>query len=149
LWARFLEVKDTLPRDAGQGGIGTPAQVRDHLRRYEQAGVDQIIFVQQSGNNLHEHICASLELFAAQVMPAFKERELRHQAEKERALAPYIAAALARKPPTAVIPADGIPTVEAFGRNSPIKPQVSDRDSAIAAPTFDPHAASADRFYVK
>jgi alkanesulfonate monooxygenase SsuD/methylene tetrahydromethanopterin reductase-like flavin-dependent oxidoreductase (luciferase family) len=149
LWARFLEVKDTLPRDAGQGGIGTPAQVADHLRRYEQAGVDQIIFVQQSGNNRHEHICESLLLFAVQVMPAFKEREIARAAEKEHRLAPYIAAALARKPPAATVPADAIPTVEAFGRSSATKPQFSDRGGAIAAPAFDPHAASADRPHAK
>jgi hypothetical protein len=149
LWARFLEVKDTLPRDAGEAGIGTPAQVRDHLQRYEQAGVDQVIFVQQSGNNRHEHICESLELFASAVMPAFKERETARQAEKERQLAPYIAAALARKPPVPTVPADAIPTVEAFGRSASTKPQFSDRGGGIAAPAFDPHAARADRSHVK
>jgi alkanesulfonate monooxygenase SsuD/methylene tetrahydromethanopterin reductase-like flavin-dependent oxidoreductase (luciferase family) len=145
LWARFLEVKDSLPRDAGEGGIGTPAQVREHLRRYEQAGVDQIIFVQQSGNNRHDHICESLELFAGQVLPEFKERERARQKQKERELAPHIAAALARKPPAAVVPAASIPTVEAFGRNSSARPQFSDRGGGITAPAFDPHAAPADR----
>ena len=33
-----------------RGAIGTPEQVRDLVRRYEQAGVDQIIFVSQAGN---------------------------------------------------------------------------------------------------
>ena len=47
-----------------RGAIGTPDQVRELLRRYEEAGVDQVIFVAQAGNNRHEHICESLELFA-------------------------------------------------------------------------------------
>jgi alkanesulfonate monooxygenase SsuD/methylene tetrahydromethanopterin reductase-like flavin-dependent oxidoreductase (luciferase family) len=145
LWARFLEVKDTLPRDAGQGGIGTPAQLREHLRRYERAGVDQIIFVQQSGGNQHEHICESLELFAAQVMPEFKQRDIARQAEKERELAPHFAAALARKPAVATISPDDIPTVEAFGRSTSRAPQFSDRGGAISAPAFDPHAAPRGR----
>ncbi len=119
LWESFLKIKDDLPRDAGHGGIGTPDQVRAHLRRYEQAGVDQIIFVQQSGNNKHEHICESLELFAAAVQPEFKARETARLAEKERALAPFIAAALARKPRMEPIAARDIPVVEAFGRNKP------------------------------
>jgi len=34
--------------------------------RFEDAGVDQVIFLQQAGRNKHEHICASLELFAAE-----------------------------------------------------------------------------------
>jgi alkanesulfonate monooxygenase SsuD/methylene tetrahydromethanopterin reductase-like flavin-dependent oxidoreductase (luciferase family) len=48
MWERFLEVKDKLPDNAGRGGIGTPDQVRAHLKGYEDAGVDQVIFVQQS-----------------------------------------------------------------------------------------------------
>src|SRR5690606_14387094 len=86
VWQRFLEVKDRIPSDPGQGGIGTPDEVRRHLRGYSEAGVDQVIFVQQSGINRHEHICESLELFAAEVMPAFKEEEIARQAAKEREL---------------------------------------------------------------
>jgi len=142
LWARFAEIKDTLPRDAGQGGIGTPDEVRDHLRRYEQAGVDQIIFVQQSGLNRHADICESLELFASAVMPEFRAREVARQAEKERQLAPYIAAALARKPPLVPVAHADIPLVEAFGRRAPRAPQFSDRDGALAAPRHDPHEAA-------
>ena len=72
MWERFLEVKDRLPDNAGRGGIGTPDQLRAHLKGYEDAGVDQVIFVQQSGTNRHEHICDLLELFAATLLPEFK-----------------------------------------------------------------------------
>jgi hypothetical protein len=44
-----------LPENAGRGGIGTPGQLREHLSRYEKAGIDQVMFVQQSGANRHEH----------------------------------------------------------------------------------------------
>jgi alkanesulfonate monooxygenase SsuD/methylene tetrahydromethanopterin reductase-like flavin-dependent oxidoreductase (luciferase family) len=142
LWQRFLEIKDTLPRDSGQGGIGTPQQVREHLRRYENAGVDQMIFVQQSGNNHHEHICESLELFSSAVMPEFKQREIARQSKKQQELAPYIAKALARKPQPAPMPEKDIPLVEAFGRNTARTQFASDRDSTLAAPTQDPHVSS-------
>ncbi|HEX2086836.1 MAG TPA: SCP2 sterol-binding domain-containing protein, partial [Solirubrobacteraceae bacterium] len=67
--------------------------------RYEQAGVDQMIFVLQAGNNRHEHICEALELFAREVMPEFHERaEERERAKAER-LAPAVEAALARREP--------------------------------------------------
>ena len=46
-------------------GIGTPDDFREHVRAFEAAGVDQIILLQQAGRNRHEHICESLELFAA------------------------------------------------------------------------------------
>ncbi|MGZ5805021.1 MAG: LLM class flavin-dependent oxidoreductase [Xanthobacteraceae bacterium] len=143
LWARFLEVKDEMPRDAGSGGIGTPDQVRAHLRRYEQAGVDQIIFVQQGGNNRHEHICESLELFASAVQPEFRVREPKRLAEKKRELAPYIAAALARKSKMTPIAERDIPQVDAFGRNVPRAQFSSDREGAISAPAYDPHAEAA------
>lgn len=80
-----------------RGAVGTPEQVRDLLRRYEQAGVDQVIFVSQGGKAKHEHICESLELFAKEVMPEFHEREEEHQARKQEKLKPHIEAALARR----------------------------------------------------
>ncbi|MGH9111838.1 MAG: LLM class flavin-dependent oxidoreductase, partial [Acidimicrobiales bacterium] len=61
-----------------RGAIGTPDQVRELLRTYEEAGIDQVIFVSQAGRNRHEHICESLELFAREVMPEFAEREPEH-----------------------------------------------------------------------
>src|SRR5947209_6815285 len=71
-----------------RGAIGTPAQVEDLVARYERAGVDQVIFVLQSGRNRHEHICESLQLFAEQVMPRFvASREAREREEADR-LAP-------------------------------------------------------------
>ena len=84
-----------------------------------------------------------------EVMPQFKQRDTVRRAEKARALAPYIAAALARKPAVATMCPDDIPTVEAFGRNVPRAPQFSDRGGAIAAPTIDPHAVAGSPARVK
>jgi hypothetical protein len=78
-------------------GIGTPADVRDHIRAFSDAGVDQVIFLQQAGRNKHEHICQSLELFAAEVMGEFKAEVAAREAKKDAELAPYIEAAMARK----------------------------------------------------
>ncbi len=82
-----------------RGAIGTPAQVEDLVSRYEKAGVDQVIFVLQAGNNRHEHVCESLELFAEQVMPRFVEGREEREHEKAQRLAPAIERALARRPP--------------------------------------------------
>ncbi len=82
-----------------RGAIGTPAQVSDLVRRYQQAGVDQVIFVLQSGRNRHEDICSSLELFAAQVMPEFLQDREQREARKAERLRPSIEAALARREP--------------------------------------------------
>jgi hypothetical protein len=78
-------------------GIGTPEDMRDHLKAFQDAGVDQVIFLQQAGRNRHEHICESLELFAAEVMPEFKAEVAAREARKARELAPFIEAALKRK----------------------------------------------------
>ncbi len=113
IWDSFRE--NQLPMPGGSGGIGTPAQVRDAMAQFEQAGVDQAVFIQQGGNNRHEHICASLELFAAEVMPDFAARHAARLARKGERLGPAIERALARRttPPE---PRD-LPVVQAFGRN--------------------------------
>ncbi len=59
--------------DIDTPGIGTPEELSNHLRKFEEAGVDQVTFIQQGGRNKHEHICEALELFASDVMPEFKE----------------------------------------------------------------------------
>jgi alkanesulfonate monooxygenase SsuD/methylene tetrahydromethanopterin reductase-like flavin-dependent oxidoreductase (luciferase family)/putative sterol carrier protein len=56
-----------------RGAIGTPEQVRDLVARYAAAGVDELVFMVQTGHTRHEHVLASLELFAAEVMPAFTD----------------------------------------------------------------------------
>jgi hypothetical protein len=83
--------------DGLRGAVGTPAQIREFLRRYEEAGVDQVIFVSQAGNNRHEHIMESLELFGREVLPEFQEREEAGAAAKAAALEPVIEAAMARR----------------------------------------------------
>ena len=68
-------------------------QIIANFRALEDAGVDQLILLQQSGNYRHEHICKSLELFAAEVLPQFKDREAKREQVKRDLLAPFIAAA--------------------------------------------------------
>jgi hypothetical protein len=80
-----------------RGATGTPDQLREYLRRYEEAGVDQVIFVMQAGRNRHEHICESLELFGREVLPEFAERDDAVVAAKAERLAPAVDAAMARK----------------------------------------------------
>jgi putative sterol carrier protein len=82
-----------------RGAIGTPDQVTELVQRYVEAGVDQVIFVQQCGANKHEHICESLELFGKHVLPKFTDgREEREAAKRER-LAEACERALARRAP--------------------------------------------------
>jgi alkanesulfonate monooxygenase SsuD/methylene tetrahydromethanopterin reductase-like flavin-dependent oxidoreductase (luciferase family) len=82
-----------------RGAIGTPDQIADLIARYEAVGVDQVIFVSQAGPNRHEHICESLELFAAEVVPRFAERAEEREREKGDRLAEAIELALARREP--------------------------------------------------
>jgi alkanesulfonate monooxygenase SsuD/methylene tetrahydromethanopterin reductase-like flavin-dependent oxidoreductase (luciferase family) len=78
-------------------GIGTPDDIREHIAAFQEAGVDQVIFLQQAGRNKHAHICEALELFAAEVMPEFKAQVAAREATKAAELAPHIAAAMGRK----------------------------------------------------
>jgi alkanesulfonate monooxygenase SsuD/methylene tetrahydromethanopterin reductase-like flavin-dependent oxidoreductase (luciferase family)/putative sterol carrier protein len=82
-----------------RGAIGTPEQIADLVRRYEAAGVDQVIFVSQAGKNRHEDICESLRLVGERVMPEFVERREERERAKAERVAPAVEAALARRAP--------------------------------------------------
>ncbi|MHB8438808.1 MAG: LLM class flavin-dependent oxidoreductase [Acidimicrobiales bacterium] len=82
-----------------RGAVGTPRQIRELVAAYEDAGVDQLIFVSQAGRNHHEDVCESMELFARAVMPEFHERAEEIEREKEARLGPAVDAALRRRPP--------------------------------------------------
>ncbi|MBV8336896.1 MAG: LLM class flavin-dependent oxidoreductase, partial [Alphaproteobacteria bacterium] len=70
------------------GGLtGSPDSLRRKLRRFETSHIDQVILLNQAGNNTHEHICESLELFAREVMPEFHAYEPAQQAWKRQVLA--------------------------------------------------------------
>jgi alkanesulfonate monooxygenase SsuD/methylene tetrahydromethanopterin reductase-like flavin-dependent oxidoreductase (luciferase family) len=122
LWGEYLAMRGDRTEDmvaASRGaedyvsGIGTPDDMRAHLTAFQDAGIDQVIFMQQAGRNRHEHICESLELFAAEVMPRFKAGAAEREALKTQELAPHIAAALARKPWMKPLADDEIPVVRA------------------------------------
>jgi len=81
-----------------RGALGTPAQVREYFRRYEEMGVDMLILSSAAGRNRHEHIMESYELVAKEVLPEFIERDAKLEREKARRLEPVIEAVMARKP---------------------------------------------------
>jgi alkanesulfonate monooxygenase SsuD/methylene tetrahydromethanopterin reductase-like flavin-dependent oxidoreductase (luciferase family) len=111
---RTQEVIDAAQRaDRNTSGIGTPDDIRQHVREFQDAGIDQVIFLQQAGKNRHEHICESLELFAAEVMGEFKADAAAREARKQAALAPYIEAAMRRKTWMQPLADDEIPVVKA------------------------------------
>jgi alkanesulfonate monooxygenase SsuD/methylene tetrahydromethanopterin reductase-like flavin-dependent oxidoreductase (luciferase family) len=110
IWEDFQRNGPTLRRPTG--GIGSPEEIRATLEKFEDTGVDQVIFIQQAGNNRHEHICESLELFASRVLPGFQERHPERARRKAAELAPYIEQAMSRVPP---LPApDPGPPVDAY-----------------------------------
>ena len=82
-----------------RGAIGTPDQIRSFLRRYEEMGVDQIIFVSQCGRNRHEDIMESLELFGREVLPEFIERDGKAETDKQRRLERVVETVMSRKNP--------------------------------------------------
>jgi hypothetical protein len=107
MWEEFLEkrgdasdrlIQAALSRGEFDGaGIGTPQDMRNHLSAMQEAGVDQVVFLQQAGKNSHRNICDGLELFAGEVMQEFSRDVEAREAAKALELAPYVEAALARK----------------------------------------------------
>lgn len=148
VWENFLKAEASIEDNHGNGGIGTPEQVYEHCKAYADVGVDQIIFVQQTGPANHEHICESLELFATTAMPRLKEGEEERLAKKQAELAPYIEQALARKPRMADLTVEQIEEVRSFGlRRKDAGSFVnvrSDRGGGVAVVAEDPMAPVAD-----
>jgi alkanesulfonate monooxygenase SsuD/methylene tetrahydromethanopterin reductase-like flavin-dependent oxidoreductase (luciferase family) len=116
IWEAFEAARPFLPQGGPNRGIGTPAQLRTHLRGFADAGVDQVAFVQQGGRNRHDHICEALELFAREVMPEFHALEVERQARKTAELAPFLEAAMRRKVRMSALSDQDIPRVLALGR---------------------------------
>jgi alkanesulfonate monooxygenase SsuD/methylene tetrahydromethanopterin reductase-like flavin-dependent oxidoreductase (luciferase family) len=136
IWAAFEKARATMPAAgvAGEGGIGTPDQLRKHLRGFQDSGVDQVSFIQQGGRNKHEHICEALELFAKEVMPEFKASEAARKKKKDEELAPFVEKALARKARMKPLKDEDIPRVVALGR------QIAEQARAAGEPAPMPPA---------
>lgn len=122
LWEAFQEVRQSSTEEIVRtaafdpdyaSGIGTPEDLSKHIGEFEDAGVDQIIFLQQAGFNRHDHICEALNLFADEVLPGFKARVEEKERRKAEELAPYIEAALARKKYMQPLADDEIPVIRA------------------------------------
>ena len=82
-WRKTPKAEETLR----SGLIGSPETIRKRLREFEATNVDQVILLNQAGRTTHEDICASLDLFAREVMPEFHAREPEHQRWKADVLA--------------------------------------------------------------
>jgi len=120
IWNHYTQVRDKVGLDflgGGTGGIGTPSEQSKHLRAFQEAGVDQTVFIQQGGKNRHEHICEGLELFADQVMEPFAINEVDRQARKDEELAPHVEAAFKRKRYMEELSAEDIPVFPAYGNS--------------------------------
>lgn len=144
VWEDFKKAEAGIEDNHGNGGIGTPEQVHDHCKAYADVGVDQIIFVQQTGPANHDHICESLELFATTAMPRLKVGEEERLAKKQAELAPYFEAALARKSKMAPLAVEDIEVVKSYGlrkKEAGTYENVrSDRGGGLAVVADDPLA---------
>ena len=130
VWAAYEKVRASLPEAGAARGIGTPEQLRLHLRSFEASGVDQVAFIQQGGKNWHDHICQSLELFAREVLPEFEEREKARTKHKQQELAPFIERAMSRKEQMVPLTEDQIPTFVALGRQVAATAQLTPEQEA-------------------
>ncbi len=87
------EMERALFRAARSGSaIGSPASIRQNIKRYEDAHTDVMVFNAQCGARRHEHIMEAIELFGTQVLPDFAERhETQHRPWRAEQLAdvPY------------------------------------------------------------
>ena len=88
LWEEFQIWRETDKAKAAlsNGLIGSPETIRNRLRQFQAAHVDQVILLNQAGKTSHADICDSLRLFAEQVMPEFHADEAAHAVWKQAVL---------------------------------------------------------------
>ncbi len=142
IWENFEKARGSLPQEGSSRGIGTPEELREHLQGFADAGVDQVVFIQQGGKNRHQHICESLELFAEKVMPCFKEGEEERELKKAQELAPFIERALERKRFMPAPSDEEIPDMPAYGRDIVEREDVQEqaRGGSFSIPRENPPA---------
>ena len=119
IWAEFNQ-GDTASQfleEAWDSAIGDPGEIREMMRGYEDAGVDQVILVGQGGNAPKQEVMSSMELFAEEVMGEFHDREEERLREKEERLAPAIERAMERKEPTPEADEDELPGITPYERD--------------------------------
>jgi len=72
--------------------------LRERLRDFEEAGIDQVLCISQAGKIPHDLLCSSIELFSKEVLPEFKERDLGSANRQSERRARINEKAMARKP---------------------------------------------------
>lgn len=109
IWENF----ENAPKEpmAGIAGVGSPAEVTDAFAALEEAGVDQVILLQQAGGYRHEDIMDSLQLFGNEVLPQFVERDEVATVRKAERLKDPIQRALANCP---TVPDSEVDPVDAY-----------------------------------
>jgi luciferase family oxidoreductase group 1 len=92
LWREYQSWRGTEKAQAAlrNGLIGSPETIRNRLRRFEEAHVDQVILLNQAGKTSDKAIRDSLDLFAREVMPEFHDRQPAQEAWKADVLASRI-----------------------------------------------------------
>jgi alkanesulfonate monooxygenase SsuD/methylene tetrahydromethanopterin reductase-like flavin-dependent oxidoreductase (luciferase family) len=86
------------PEGRIQDCVGTPDTIRKTLRDFEDAGIDQVLCISQAGKVPHELLCSSIELFAKEVLPEFKDRDLANAGRRAALCARINEKAMANKP---------------------------------------------------
>jgi alkanesulfonate monooxygenase SsuD/methylene tetrahydromethanopterin reductase-like flavin-dependent oxidoreductase (luciferase family) len=99
IWENYKNKPEnfSLPEGRTADCVGTPAQIGTRLKEFEDAGIDQVIFLSQAGRIPHEMLSSSIELFGKEALPEVKERDLKRTKEKAALKQRIIEKAMARK----------------------------------------------------
>jgi alkanesulfonate monooxygenase SsuD/methylene tetrahydromethanopterin reductase-like flavin-dependent oxidoreductase (luciferase family) len=89
------------PEGRAQDCVGSPDRLRKQLREFEEVGIDQVVCLSQAGKLSHEMMCESIELFATEVLPEFKDRDQKNAGTKAAERARLNEIAMPRRPKVA------------------------------------------------
>jgi len=92
------------PEGRIQDCVGTPDAIRQRLRDFEAAGIDQVLCISQAGKVPHELLCSSIELFSKEVLPEFKDRDLARAQKRAEMVKRVNEKAKGRAPTVEILP---------------------------------------------
>jgi alkanesulfonate monooxygenase SsuD/methylene tetrahydromethanopterin reductase-like flavin-dependent oxidoreductase (luciferase family) len=137
-WETFEQIRNQIPGLGGDNdtsAIGGVDEVRAHMRVLEEAGVDQVLLLHQGGKLPHEWNCESLELFAREILPEFKDRHEARERRKMEGLAPHMEKAMARKQWRRQLTEEEIPVIRPYGTASFMPNEEDAKERPVSAET--------------
>ena len=116
VWSRYEKARAQICRPTRRAASARPTKCASTCAPSPRPASIKSASCSRAGATGTSNICESLELFARDIQPEFKERAAEREARKMAELAPYLEQAMARKVRRREMRDDEVPSYPALGR---------------------------------